>query len=330
MNRLAYKDKKDSFSSPVRQDKSQENQKGGSYASPPPFSLTAQPVQVKAQKEVHQVPEPTGAAQEGPLAVKGKGDAQSMAANDINQGSIGDCFFLASLGAVAHSNPGALEKAITDKKDGTYSVTLYSKKRDDIGEARPDKGTSRFSKLTPKTITVAADFPTSVNGYDSANLNDLSATPPHAMGGDTDKKGQTELWVRIIEKAYAVLCGGYDKIGNGGFTENAMEALTGKQYTERAFRNGKRVKKRIIKASEKGEPCCVSTKSQEDIDGNSAEMVEFAENNDIVGGHAYTVLEANENTLKIRNPWGESAINATPELTWDQFKAFFDQYAAQN
>lgn len=41
---------------------------------------------------------------------------------DINQGSVGDCYFLASIAGFAHSDPNALLKSAIDLGDGTYLV----------------------------------------------------------------------------------------------------------------------------------------------------------------------------------------------------------------
>ena len=37
----------------------------------------------------------------------------------------GDCWYIASLQAVARSNPRIIEEAITDNGNGTYTVRLY-------------------------------------------------------------------------------------------------------------------------------------------------------------------------------------------------------------
>ncbi|MCB9235906.1 MAG: hypothetical protein H6581_29935 [Bacteroidia bacterium] len=312
-----------------------KNEETSASLAPPDFNPQASPVQAKGKGKVKekdgvwQVPEKTGKAEKGPLAIKGRGDKSAMDASDVNQGSIGDCYFLASLAAVAYTNPGLLEKAITDNKNGTYTVTLYSRKRDGIGQASSDSSTGIFSKLVARTITVDAALPTSVDGIDSANA-DAEGLLPHATGGDKNKAGETELWVKIIEKAYAVLNGGYDNIGNGGFSENALEALTGKQFSENTFsRGGGSVKKRLIKSTKEGTPATVSTKSDGDIEDQADDVKAYAEKNDIVGGHAYTVLKADESGLLIRNPWGQNASNTTPFVTWAQFSALFDQYAYQ-
>ena len=40
---------------------------------------------------------------------------------------LGDCFLLASLSAIAAVDPKAIEDAITDHGDGTYSVRFFEK-----------------------------------------------------------------------------------------------------------------------------------------------------------------------------------------------------------
>ena len=80
--------------------------------------------QLKTKKVT--LPEKLGPKQSGPIAVKGKGDKHAFSPNDINQGSIGDCYFLAALAGVAKTNPGLLRKAITQNSDGTFTVRLYT------------------------------------------------------------------------------------------------------------------------------------------------------------------------------------------------------------
>src|SRR5258706_15750733 len=47
-----------------------------------------------------------------------------VSADDVVQGTIGDCFFLSSLAALAHTHPDIVVRALDDHHDGTYTVTL--------------------------------------------------------------------------------------------------------------------------------------------------------------------------------------------------------------
>lgn len=124
-----------------------------------------------------------------PLTVGGIGE------DDVEQGQLGDCYFLASLEAVAHSKPQLLENAIRDNKDGTFTVTLWS---------HPDGGGA------PHKVQVTVDDKFALSGGQSRYA--------------TSRTG--ELWPLVFEKAYAEWKGGYEAI-QGGMATNALAALTG-------------------------------------------------------------------------------------------------------
>lgn len=84
---------------------------------------------------------------------------------DIRQGSLGDCYFLAGLGAIAIDNPHALRQNIADFDDGTYGVRL---------------GNSFYR--------VDNDLPVNVGGTTTAYA---------ALGAGNS------MWVAIYEKAFA-------------------------------------------------------------------------------------------------------------------------------
>jgi hypothetical protein len=88
--------------------------------------------------------------------------------NDIRQGSVGDCYLVASLASLAQSDPTVLEQMITSLGDGTYAVRFF---RD--GQA--------------VYVRIDADLPVNSSG-------DLVYA---ALTADS------ELWVALVEKAYA-------------------------------------------------------------------------------------------------------------------------------
>ena len=55
------------------------------------------------------------------------GDKSDVAETDINQGAIGDCFLLSSIGEIARIDPAVIKKMIKYNGDGTYTVTLYQR-----------------------------------------------------------------------------------------------------------------------------------------------------------------------------------------------------------
>jgi len=109
--------------------------------------------------------------------------------NDIQQGYLGDCYFLATLSSVAKVNPNAIKQSIVDLGDGTYAV--------------------QFTKGNTQTfIRIDADLPTWSNG-----------ALAYANAGS-----QGSLWVALMEKAFAQFRTGansYASIEGGWMTEVA-------------------------------------------------------------------------------------------------------------
>lgn len=89
---------------------------------------------------------------------------------DVLQGSVGDCFILGPLSAVADATPDSIRKLIVDLDDGTYVVRQFR------------------TAGTPEYVRVDADLWT-----DSTNK------PVYAKLG----LGEQALWVPIVEKAFA-------------------------------------------------------------------------------------------------------------------------------
>lgn len=55
--------------------------------------------------------------------------------NDVRQGMLGDCFYMAALQNVVRLNPDFIKEAMRDNQDGTVTVRLYSKIKE--GEYKP-------------------------------------------------------------------------------------------------------------------------------------------------------------------------------------------------
>jgi hypothetical protein len=103
---------------------------------------------------------------------------------DIEQGDIGDCYFLSELGAMVKIDPGSIGRLVVDLGDGTYAVNFHNA-----------LGKSVF-------VRVDADLWT----YPDGSL-------VFAGLGQQDS-----LWVPIVEKAWAFYrdqLGNYNSIANG-------------------------------------------------------------------------------------------------------------------
>jgi hypothetical protein len=143
------------------------------------------------------------------LYLQEPGDAAAISVNDINQGQIGDCFLLASIGELALFHPAAITGMIHPNANDTETVTLYTASNGQL----PTFNTNSFA---PTDVAVTNSFPDySVNN-----------------GADQDVVGdQKEIWPQVLEKAVATLDGGYGAIMNGGNPVVAMEELTGQPAT---------------------------------------------------------------------------------------------------
>lgn len=89
-------------------------------------------------------------------------------ATDINQGSIGDCYFLASLAAFATSNPAVVQEAAVDLGDGTYVV--------------------EFKRPTGEKVFTRVSNAMSSGGYGGVKF-------AHSGSNNT-------MWAMVMEKAY--------------------------------------------------------------------------------------------------------------------------------
>ncbi len=107
---------------------------------------------------------------------------------DLNQGSVGNCWFLAALNSLAHSDPVRLRQMITDHGNGTYTVHF------------PDG-----------SVTVDDEF------YASRSSTRYARGPDGAR--------PEVVWPLVFEKAAAQYFGGdYDDI-HGGWPADAFAAL---------------------------------------------------------------------------------------------------------
>lgn len=202
----------------------------------------------------------------------GKLFVDGVSFDDVVQGSIGDCYMVAAFSSLAAKDPKIIENAIKDNGNGTYTVRFYE------GNGY---GTPR-----PVNITVDGDIAQSAMG--SARY-----------GKSRDSK---ELWVGILEKAYAQWKGGYEAVGNGGNSGAVFTALTGKpsSYTSTTSSTADRIYSTIDNAISTGKPVTAGTFGKDSgVDYNGTGVYAW---------HAYTVLGTSEENgtryVQLRNPWG--------------------------
>jgi hypothetical protein len=276
-----------------------------------------------------------GGRQTGQIASRGAGDTNDFSANDVNQGAVGDCYLLAALMALATTRPELLKRAITGpKSDGTYDVRIYTGASDN-----PDQA------LVPKVVNVSPHFFV-ISEKAKSNKMGIPASEvgekAFARGGDRDAGGNEELWVKLIEKAFAAEAGSYEAI-DGGFATHVLEALTGEQQKEFWFNgvhastqrntqfvmeaklDGEQLSTFIRQTLERGMPIATSTYEENMLPKDPASIAEM-ERLQISELHAYAVIGATERHVTVRNPHGRQIGDAAQiELTWQQFKKYFKE-----
>ena len=225
---------------------------------------------------------------DGTVAVKGENDDHAIAPDDVKQGSLGDCYFVAQLAAQAKANPGVIEKLIKDNGNGTYTVTLHLK----------DPAKPWMRKKTD--IVVDSKFPKKGGGTSIA----------YAKIGDVDESGKGELWPMLIEKAFAKYSGSYEEIrGNKTKDGDVFAMMTGKTsgYRSLASTPSEELLRLLTASVAASKPVTFGAI------GHSApdELQKEADKAGVVLNHAYSLeaVDAKAKTISLRNPWGVRHLN---------------------
>ncbi|XP_020212911.1 calpain-type cysteine protease DEK1 [Cajanus cajan] len=209
--------------------------------------------------------------------------------SDVCQGRLGDCWFLSAV-AVLTEVSRISEVIITPEynEEGIYTVRFCVQ-----GEWIP--------------VVVDDWIPC-----------ELPGKPAFA----TSKKAY-ELWVSILEKAYAKLHGSYEAL-EGGLVQDALVDLTGGAGEEIDMRSGEaqidlasgRLWSQLLRFKQEGFLLGTGSPSGSDVHISSSGIVQ---------GHAYSILQVREvdghKLVQIRNPWANEVewngpwSDSSPEWT---------------
>ena len=207
---------------------------------------------------------------------------------DIEQGALGDCYFLASISALAeyHKRTERLFLSKEVNKESIYVMALCE------------------SGIWSEII-----------------LDDFTPCDPRARKPIFNQSSTNELWVIFLEKAWAKINGGYQNIA-AGLTREALRSLTGAScktfYTDS---EREALWKEILLANEMD---FIMTGCTQDLNNGSDS---YQEKIGICGSHAYSLLGAFEvqqvngkwtrlksgerprgnveRLVQLRNPWGK-------------------------
>lgn len=222
-------------------------------------------------------------------------------ASDIAQGVVGDCWFLSALGAIA-AIPGLIEKICVahDVQVGVYAFIFF---RDGLWQEviiddQLFVSTASYDELSFEEAKVYH--------FDRDLYNSIARKGRKILcfgRGLTDD----EVWVPLIEKAYAKFYGSYAAI-SGGWTMEGIEDLTGGVSYAREMHD---VLDLDALWNELVEHTSRENKSKTYACGsNRPENAGGVKQENLIYNHAYAVLKAAEYNGKrfvvIRNPWGNN------------------------
>lgn len=190
--------------------------------------------------------------------------------NDINQGQIGNCYFLSALSSFAEYDYRYDEIFITKQKseNGCYVVRFYI-------------------EGIPHQIILDDYFPSFYNWFAGANSGTI---------------GKDEIWVQLLEKAWAKINRSY--AGTiAGLPSEALTCLTTApclSYIHRKYPGEKKEEmwKLLSLSDTSNYVICTNT-------GNNKESEALG----LVRSHAYSIISAFDfgelRLVKLRNPWGK-------------------------
>ena len=204
--------------------------------------------------------------------------------NDLKQRMVSNCFMMAATAAIINISPDLLKSCLKDNGDGTVTVRIYDKKKDDGGN----------KVYTPKYYRVRKTIPRV--GVGAASMDLLSAGT---------------LWMQMIEKAFAF----HGRFKDGQFTKGYRSLWYGKgnEFIEMLLGAPTRQQEPFTDDLDNDvfwhEVCHLqenkmvfSTGTLKGVSGISG----------LDSGHAYTVLggeEINgERYIKMRNPYSNHSL----------------------
>ena len=191
---------------------------------------------------------------------------KSIEAGDIKQGALGNCYFLSSIAAIAEFKE-RIEKIFVEtetSKNGEYGIRL-------------------FVQGVP-TIIIVDDF---------LPCKGKRLFFTHTQGSDN------EIWVPLIEKAWAKLNGSY-AMTIAGLPSEGLSSMTEAPtvtYIHKKY-SADYMWKVLLESDQLDHIICTCTHGNEGLDKVG-----------LVPGHAYTIISLFETKdvrlVKIRNPWGQ-------------------------
>ncbi|OHE91743.1 calpain family cysteine protease [Colletotrichum orchidophilum] len=225
---------------------------------------------------------------------------ENVNGGDVKQGTLGDCWLMATLTALANVAGG---------------IQRICVKCDTASESTVSSSTAMASGFTPSSTTSCTSSPlVGIRLVCSDLLQQIDQEDVERVYRKTYQTGskalffaqyrdQNENWVPLIEKAYAKAHGDFASLA-GGWIGEGLEDLSGGVTTELLTSD--------ILDLEGFWENQLSKVNEEFLFGCSTGLLDggYGERSGISEGHAYVIMEARtlrsgERLIKLRNPWGK-------------------------
>jgi Putative Ig domain/Calpain family cysteine protease len=221
--------------------------------------------------------------------------ASGPSMNDINQGYLGDCYFLSSLAEVAHQDSGIISSMFTVNGNNTYGVRFY--------------------------VNGVAEYVTVNNSLaDSGSIFNYGSN----IWASLAEKAYAQFQAEGVVTGNSVNYGNsWSTIGNGGAPEFALEEVTGASQITDFSANGSSWAKYIYNSSLNwmGSSSGISTASvlttlaadlaagDDLILSSYTDAADSSGRSTLISDHAMSIYGYDSATgmLEIRNPWGTMA-----------------------
>jgi hypothetical protein len=232
--------------------------------------------------------------------------ASGPSVSDINQGYLGDCYFLAGCAELASQNAAAISSMFVDNGNGTYGVRFFV------------NGAARYVTVNAALANGGSEFNHASNIW--ASLAEKAWAQLQASGLDTGNSS-------------ANYGNSYSTIGNGGDPAHALEALTGASQLTEYWASGSSWTKYTLNSSmswvsqSSGQSTAsvlntiiAALNAHDDVILSSyTDATDSAGRTTLVSNHAMSIYGYDSVTgnLQIRNPWGASAYGQYWDTTFE-------------
>ncbi len=225
--------------------------------------------------------------------------------DDVSQGAAGTCYLLAAMQVAADSMPELIHELFCDNGDGTYGVRFYGSDRNSFW------------------VTVNSSLP-------------LNSRGQLLLAGNAAKSRSGELWVSLLEKAYAqanetgwlgrdLAVNSYQEVEGGLF--EALSHLSGSAVTAYSayFAVAGSTWAGRTRSWQLAETAVQAALSS----GKSLWLGSFGSSTgsngktNLVAGHAFAIssYDSSSGTYRVHNPWGAgggASWNGSFDVTWSE------------